>query len=210
LHDPGSRPARLRHPWKRAAPRQGRELDDAPRFDWKSPVWRHWLDQLGRGNTLVRYDERGCGLSDREVEDLSLDAWVSDLETVVDAAGLDRFALLGISQGGAIALAYAVRHPERVTHVALYGAYARGRMKRDLSPHAIDEAEMLLSLIRIESPALSGAAVRSGRPWVDESRGSRPVSIPGVHRTLLRADRSRAPTGSLRVRRPGECGPPTR
>ena len=87
-------------------------------FDWESPVWRHWLEQL-EGATLVRYDERGCGLSDWEVEDLSLDAWISDLETVVDAAGLDRFALLGVSQGGAIALAYAVRHPERVTHLIL-------------------------------------------------------------------------------------------
>ncbi len=118
-------------------------------FDWESPVWRHWLEQLGRGHTLVRYDERGCGLSDREVADLSLEAWVSDLETVVDAAELDRFALLGISQGGAIALAYAVRHPERVTKLVLYGAYARGRMKRDLSSHAREEAEMLLSLIRV-------------------------------------------------------------
>jgi pimeloyl-ACP methyl ester carboxylesterase/DNA-binding CsgD family transcriptional regulator len=118
-------------------------------FDWKSPVWRHWLEELGRGHTMVRYDERGCGLSDWEVEGLSLDAWVSDLETVVDAAGLDRFALLGISQGGAIAIAYAVRHPERVTQLVLYGAYARGRMNRDLSPQEKEEAEMLLSLIRV-------------------------------------------------------------
>jgi pimeloyl-ACP methyl ester carboxylesterase len=69
-------------------------------FDWQSPVWRHWLDELGDGNTLVRYDERGCGLSDREVEDLSLEARVADLETVIKAAALDRFALLGMSQGG--------------------------------------------------------------------------------------------------------------
>ncbi len=89
-------------------------------FDWESPVWRHWLEQLGRGHHLVRYDERGCGLSDWEVEDLSFEAWVSDLETVIDAAGLDRFPLLGISQGGAIALAYAVRagRPASVTTTA--------------------------------------------------------------------------------------------
>jgi pimeloyl-ACP methyl ester carboxylesterase/DNA-binding CsgD family transcriptional regulator len=118
-------------------------------FDWESPVWRHWLEQLGKGNTLVRYDERGCGLSDWEAEDLSFEAWVADLETVVDAAGLERFALLGISQGGAIALAYAVRHPERVTHLILYGAYARGRLRRDPSSHAREEAEMMLSLIRV-------------------------------------------------------------
>lgn len=117
--------------------------------DWESPVWRHWLEQLGRGHTLVRYDERGCGLSDWEAEDLSLEAWVSDLETVVDAAELDRFALLGISQGGAIALAYAVRHPDRVSHLILYGAYARGRLKRDRSAQEREEAETLLSLIRV-------------------------------------------------------------
>jgi pimeloyl-ACP methyl ester carboxylesterase/DNA-binding CsgD family transcriptional regulator len=118
-------------------------------FDWESPVWRHWLGELGRGNTVVRYDERGCGLSDWDVEDLSLEAWVSDLETVVDAAGLDRFALLGVSQGGPIAIAYAVRHPERVSHLVLYGSYARGRLKRDVSAHEREEAEMLLSLIRV-------------------------------------------------------------
>lgn len=118
-------------------------------FDWESPVWNHWLEQLGSGHTLIRYDERGCGLSDWDVADLSLEACVSDLETVVDAAGLDRFALLGISQGGAIAIAYSVRHPERVTELILYGAYARGRLKRDLSAHEREEAEMLLSLIRV-------------------------------------------------------------
>jgi pimeloyl-ACP methyl ester carboxylesterase len=97
----------------------------------------------------VRYDERGCGLSDREPKELSLESWLLDLETVVDAAELDRFALLGISQGGPIAIAYAVRHPERVTHLVLYGSYARGRLMRDPSPAAQEEAETLLSLIRV-------------------------------------------------------------
>jgi pimeloyl-ACP methyl ester carboxylesterase/DNA-binding CsgD family transcriptional regulator len=166
-------------------------------FDWESPVWRHWLEQLGRGNTLVRYDERGCGLSDWEVEDLSPEAWVSDLETVVDAAGLDRFALLGVSQGGAIALAYAVRHPERVTHLVLYGAYARGRMKRDLSPGAREEAEMLLSLIRVgwgrANPAFrhvfSELFVPGGTPeqlqWFDEL--ARTSTSPEMAERLERA-----------------------
>jgi DNA-binding SARP family transcriptional activator/pimeloyl-ACP methyl ester carboxylesterase len=99
-------------------------------FDWESPVWRHWLEGLGERHTLVRYDERGCGLSDREAKELSLDRWVADLETVVDAAGVDRFALLGISQGAATAIAYAVRHPERVDRLVLYGGYARGRARR--------------------------------------------------------------------------------
>ncbi len=99
-------------------------------FDWESPVWRHWLAALGDGHTLLRYDERGCGLSDRDFGDVSLDTWVADLEAVVAAAGLDRFALLGLSQGGAVAIVYAARHPERVTQLVLYGAYARGRMLR--------------------------------------------------------------------------------
>ena len=76
---------------------------------------------------MVRYDERGCGLSDSEAGDPSVDTWVADLEAVVDAVGLDRFALLGVSQGAAIAVAYAAKHPERVTDLVLYGGYARGR-----------------------------------------------------------------------------------
>ena len=98
--------------------------------DWESPVWRYWLEGLGQSHSVVRYDERGCGLSDWDVEDLSVDRWVSDLETVVDAAGKERFTLLGISQGAAIAIVYAVRHPERVERIVLYGGYARGRNHR--------------------------------------------------------------------------------
>lgn len=81
--------------------------------DWRSPVWRHWLDELGTGHRVVRYDGRGCGLSDRRPDELSLTAFVRDLAAVVDAAGLDRFALLGASQGGAVAIAYAAEHPDR-------------------------------------------------------------------------------------------------
>ena len=78
-------------------------------YDWRSPVWRHWMRELSIGHTLVRYDERGCGLSDWDVPDFSFEAWVRDLETIVDARGLDRFPLLGISQGAAVAVAFAVR-----------------------------------------------------------------------------------------------------
>ena len=78
-------------------------------FDWESPVWRPWLAELSRDHTLVRYDARGCGLSDREVPELSIETWVRDLETVVDALGLERFPLLGVSQGGAVSIAYAAR-----------------------------------------------------------------------------------------------------
>jgi pimeloyl-ACP methyl ester carboxylesterase/tRNA A-37 threonylcarbamoyl transferase component Bud32 len=117
--------------------------------DGKSPVWRHWIRELSRHHTLVRYDERGCGLSDWNVEEFSLDAWVRDLEAVVDALELERFPLLGISQGGPIAIAYATRHPERVSHLVLHGSYARGLSHRGLSEQERDEREVMLSLIRV-------------------------------------------------------------
>lgn len=116
-------------------------------FDWHSPAWRHWMEALAAGRRLVRYDERGCGLSDRDVRDFSFDAMVRDLEAVVDALNLDRFPLLGISQGGAVSAAYAVRHPEKVTHLILYGAFARGHAKRgQVTP---EEHEAQLSLVRL-------------------------------------------------------------
>ena len=101
-------------------------------YDWDSPVWRHWWQALSRAHTLVRYDERGCGLSDWDVDadSFTLDAWVRDLETVVDALGLERFPLLGISQGGPIAITYAARHPERVSHLVVYGTCARATWAR--------------------------------------------------------------------------------
>lgn len=114
--------------------------------DWESPLWRHWLESLANGRTLLRYDERGCGLSDRDVPEVSLEASVADLETVVDSAKLQRFALLGTSQGGPTAIAYAVRHPERVTRLVLYGTYARGRAHRG-SEAARRELEAMLALI---------------------------------------------------------------
>ncbi len=118
-------------------------------YDWRSPVWRHWMRELSIGHTLIRYDERGCGLSDWDVLDSSFDAWVRDLETIVDARGLDRFPLLGISQGAAVAVAYAARHPERVSALVLYGGYARGRLQRDPAPQQIEEAELLLRLTNL-------------------------------------------------------------
>ena len=117
--------------------------------DWTSPIWRPLLERLGGSHTVIRYDERGCGLSDREVADLSFEAWVEDLEAVVDAAGLDRFPLLGISQGGPIAIAYAARNPERVSHLVLYGTYLRGRLRRDPSPTEREEADTLVRLVRL-------------------------------------------------------------
>ena len=125
--------------------------------DWNGPVWRPWLDSLAQHHTLVRYDERGCGLSDWDVSNLSLETWVQDLEAVVDALGLERFPLLGISQGASVSVAYAVKHPERVSHLILYGGYARGRYNRGLSEEEMLKAETMINAIRVgwgqENPA---------------------------------------------------------
>ena len=117
-------------------------------FEWESPIWRHWYTALSAHHRLVRYDERGNGMSQRDVSDVSFDTWVRDLETVVDAAGLDRFPLLGISRGGAIAIAYAVKHPERVTQLVLYGAFAAG-IKRVGTAQEIEARRALASLLRL-------------------------------------------------------------
>ena len=116
-------------------------------YDWRTPVWSHWWEELSRDNLLVRFDQRGCGLSDWTVEDLSFDAHVSDLEAVVDAAGLERFALLGISQGGAAAIEYSVRHPERVSHLILYGAFALGGFLRGDADK--EEREAMQTLMKV-------------------------------------------------------------
>ena len=99
-------------------------------FDWQSPVWRHWFGFLSSAHRLIRYDARGCGLSDWDVADLTFAAQVADLEAVVETAHVDRFALVGISQGGAVAVEYSIRHPERVSHLVLYGAFPRGALRR--------------------------------------------------------------------------------
>jgi pimeloyl-ACP methyl ester carboxylesterase len=112
-------------------------------YEWQSPIWQHWWQELAKEHRILRFDQRGCGLSDWNVEDLSFDARVGDLEAVVAAAGLERFALLGISQGAAVAIEYAVRHPEKLTHLVLYGGFARGRMKRGYSS-SVQSAETTL------------------------------------------------------------------
>ncbi len=126
-------------------------------FDFESPIWRHLYRELSRDHMLIRYDARGNGLSDRNVEDVSFESFVGDLEAVVNAAGLERFALLGISQGCAVSIAYAVRHPERVTHLILFGGYAVGSAKRARSAAEEQQAEAMLTLMRLgwgqENPA---------------------------------------------------------
>ena len=105
-------------------------------FDWQSPVWRHFLEDLGKVATVIRYDERGHGLSDWDVDDFSTEARLSDLEAVVDDAGVDRFALMAMSQGGPISIMYAARHPERVSRLIFYGSYAAAY--RDATPEDLD------------------------------------------------------------------------
>lgn len=117
--------------------------------EWSSPIWSHWITALSERHRVVRYDERGCGLSEWEVDDFSIDAWVEDLELVVDAVGVDRFPLLGISQGGAVAIAFAVRHPERVTRLVLSGAYCRGRLARARTVEEREEAQLDLAVGRV-------------------------------------------------------------
>jgi pimeloyl-ACP methyl ester carboxylesterase/DNA-binding winged helix-turn-helix (wHTH) protein len=115
--------------------------------DWESPVWRHWLRELSGDHTLVRYDERGCGLSDWEARDVSFDTWIRDLETVVDELGLERFPLFGMSQGCAVAVAYAARHPTKVTHLVLFGGYVLGRLHRARTDEEREEAEALIRVM---------------------------------------------------------------
>ena len=113
-------------------------------FDWQSPYRSRWLERIIGGYTLLRTNQRGCGLSDRDPADMSFEAMVRDLEAAIDSAGWTRFALLGQSQGGAYAVEYAARHPDRVSHLILYGAYARGRQVRDSQSAADSEAQIRL------------------------------------------------------------------
>ncbi len=118
-------------------------------YDWECPVTRHLLHGLANCFTLVRYDARGNGLSDWEIPNVSFDAWVSDLETVADTIGWKRFPLLGMSQGCAISIAYAVKHPERVSHLILYGSFARGRMVRAASDEQREKIKAMETLVRL-------------------------------------------------------------
>jgi pimeloyl-ACP methyl ester carboxylesterase/DNA-binding CsgD family transcriptional regulator len=118
-------------------------------LDWQSPVWSHWFEELSRGNKLLRYDPRGTGLSDRQVETFSLEAWVHDLEAVLDDQGNARFNLLGFCQGGPIAIAYAARHPERVNRLVIYDSYAFGAFTAGVPPAMKRKAAALAEMIEV-------------------------------------------------------------
>jgi pimeloyl-ACP methyl ester carboxylesterase/DNA-binding CsgD family transcriptional regulator len=126
-------------------------------YEWESPVWQHWMRFLSSHFRFIRYDERGCGMTDHDVAEISMDRWAGDLETVIDAAvPAEKLTLLGISQGAAACIDYAVRHPERVSGMILYGGYARGFFQRD-SADAEREYRAILEIVRVgwgkENPA---------------------------------------------------------
>jgi pimeloyl-ACP methyl ester carboxylesterase/DNA-binding CsgD family transcriptional regulator len=125
--------------------------------DWDSPIWGPWLSLLARRHTVIRYDLRGCGLSDRDEVAFSFDKLLEDLEAVIEAAGLERFAYFGMALGAAMGVTLAARHPERLSHLVAYGAYVRNRLARDIPP---DQMERELAELRViergwqnESPA---------------------------------------------------------
>jgi pimeloyl-ACP methyl ester carboxylesterase len=163
-------------------------------LDWESPVWRHWLQRLGERHMFVRYDERGCGLSDTNIGNPSLDVWVGDLEAVVDAVALERFALLGVSQGAAIAVAYSARHPDRVSDLVLYGGYARGRRCRGQDA----EEDAILGAIRAGWKAPNAAFRRVfGALYLPDGT---PEQMEWYEDLLWRTTTAEAATGLYRAR----------
>jgi pimeloyl-ACP methyl ester carboxylesterase len=129
--------------------------------DLKNPVTRHIVLGMAHRHRLLRYDSRGMGLSQRDVADISMEAWIRDLETVVDHADFDRFALVGISQGAGISINYAVRHPERVSHLILLGGFARGLLHRGASAKQREMLELGCQMIRQGW----GSEVEAHRQW---------------------------------------------
>ncbi len=117
-------------------------------YEWESPVWRHWIRFFSEHCRFVRYDERGCGMSEWKPGPLTIEQWADDLATIIDAARpSDPVTLLGISQGGAACMGYAIRHPERVARLILYGAYARGALRRG-TPTTRNAYQAMIDLTR--------------------------------------------------------------
>jgi pimeloyl-ACP methyl ester carboxylesterase/AraC-like DNA-binding protein len=170
-------------------------------FDWDSPVWRHWLRELTRENNLIRYDERGNGLSDWDPAELTFDSFVDDLETVVEAAGLGQFDLLGISQGAPVAIAYSLRHPGRIRRMVLLGGYARGWALR-LQGEDLARREAMVTLTQTgwgsDNPAyrqmFTGLYIPGGTPeqlgWWNELQkvSTTPANAVRLQRVLANID----------------------
>ncbi len=172
--------------------------------DWQSPVWRHFLADLGQVASVVRYDERGHGLSDWDVEDFGLEARIADLEAVADAAGLDRFALLAMSQGGPPSIAYVARHPERVSRMIFYGSYATALLDptpEDLELDAAFEALIKVGWARPDSAfrrvftsMMIPDATEEQLSWLDELQR---VSTSPHNALVARRQRKRANVAGL-------------
>lgn len=155
--------------------------------DVVSPLARHWHAAVADRHTLVRFDMRGCGLSDREVQDISFEACLRDAEAVAAAAGLQRCAVFGTSGGGMMAIALAERHPDWVTHLVLHGTACRGRLRRDPTPEQADRARLLEHIVELgwgsDEPAfrqffcsmfMPGATAEQWRWWSERMRLSAP------------------------------------
>lgn len=170
-------------------------------YDWDNPFWRHWYAPLSEDHRLIRFDERGEGLSDWDVADISLEAFVGDLEAVVEATGVKKFALLGLSQGCGVALAYTARHPERVACLILLGGFATGQLTSG-DPERIDMYQTLSGLIEFgwgrENPAFRQAftsllypgAKPEGMEWFNElqKRSASPQSAARILRAVAAFD----------------------
>jgi pimeloyl-ACP methyl ester carboxylesterase/DNA-binding CsgD family transcriptional regulator len=169
-------------------------------YDWQSPVWRHFLDDLGEIATVVRYDERGYGMSDWDVLDFSLEARVADLEAVTEDVGLDRFALMAMAQGGPLSIVYAVRHPERISRLIFYDSYAA--TMRDPTPEQLELSEAFQQLIKVgwaqpesefrrvfTSRMIPGATEEQMR-WLDELQrvASSADNVAAARRARLKDD----------------------
>ena len=152
---------------------------------WCSLAWRPWLDIFTNEHRTLRHDARGCGLSDRNVDNLSFETAVRDFECVIEAASFGRFALVGACGGGPIAIEYAVRHPERVSHLVLYGTYARGQLRRTDRPEDVEKARVMLDLTRLgwgqedhaflqvwASRFQPGGTLEHLRSWSDQMRAA--------------------------------------
>ena len=126
-------------------------------LDRQSAVWRHWFEFMSDGRTLIRYDPRGSGLSDRNVDDFSMDRCIEDLDAVVECAGLTRFPLIGLCQGGAVAAAYAARHPERISRLVLYDSYPFGAYTEGAPDSLSRQARALAEMIEVGWGRRSGA-----------------------------------------------------
>jgi pimeloyl-ACP methyl ester carboxylesterase/DNA-binding CsgD family transcriptional regulator len=194
-------------------------------YEWESPAWRHWIRFFSDHFHFIRYDERGCGMTDWNVDELSLERWTDDLEAVINAAvPSGPVALLGISQGAAACIAYAVRHPERVSRIVLYGGYAQGYYHRG-NPDAVREYRAIIEAVRVgwgkENPAFRQLFTSRFLPegtqeqvnWFNEL--CRKTASPEMAARLLEAranlnvadllGKVRAPTLVIHAREDGVC-----